>query len=187
MRKTDSVSFGNATAAWMAIFALCSVVNAQDPSTWSQHRGNAGSTGVSADDSVKPPLRMVWSYRCDSDTAGDAGAGLTVGGGKVFCNMAMTRSVLSLDAKTGAFCWEFFHHDVHYMQTSSYDDGKLFVWLRGYGRSALVALNADTGKIIWEKKLGSTKGVIARRSGPAITDGKVLVADSEGRRETRSD
>jgi outer membrane protein assembly factor BamB len=147
---------------------------------WPQHRGNAGSTGVSTDGAVKPPLRLVWSYRCDSDTTGDAGAGLTVAGGKVFCNMEMTKSILALDAETGAFCWEFFHTDVHYQQTSSFADGKLFVWLRGYGRSTLVALDAETGQTVWSKKLGSTSGVSARRSGPAIASGKVLVADGDG-------
>lgn len=149
-------------------------------STWSQHRGNAGGTGVSTDPSVKPPLRLVWSYRCDSDTSGDAGAGLTVGGGKVFCNMQMTRSILTLDADTGAFCWEFTNNATHYQQTSSYADGRLYVWLRGYGRSSLIALDAQTGKPVWNRKLGSTKGVLARRAGPAIEDGKILVADGDG-------
>ena len=134
----------------MSITVLIVGTNARgdDQAVWSQHRGNAGSTGVSADTSVKPPLRMVWSYRCDSDTTGDAGAGLTVAGGKVFCNMAMTRSILALDAETGAFCWEFFHRDVHYTHTSTFAAGKLLVWLRTLGRSRLLALVADTGELV---------------------------------------
>ncbi|MCA9222877.1 MAG: PQQ-like beta-propeller repeat protein, partial [Planctomycetales bacterium] len=94
--------------------------------------------------------------------------------------MAMTRSILALDAETGAFCWEFFHRDVHYMQTSSFADGKLLVWLRSLGRSRLVALDADTGELVWEKQLTSSKGVIARRSGPAIDGDRVVVADADG-------
>jgi outer membrane protein assembly factor BamB len=166
-------------AAYVLI-AGASAIGQEGGSTWPQHRGSPGSTGVSGDNSVRPPLRLKWSYRCDSDTTGDAGAGLTVAGGKVFCNMVMTRSILALDAETGAFAWEYFHNDVHYQQTSSYADGKLFVWLRGYGRSTLVALDAATGKPVWEHKLGSTQGVVARRSGPAIADGKVIVADGDG-------
>jgi outer membrane protein assembly factor BamB len=157
-----------------------SLAAAEKGSIWPQHRGNPGSTGVSPDALIKPPLRLVWSYRCDSDTSGDAGAGLTVGGGLVFGNMEMTRSILALDAETGAFRWEYTHIDVHYQQTSSYADGRLFVWLRGNGRSTLVALDTNTGKPIWEKKLGNSRGVNARRSGPAVAEGKVLVADGDG-------
>ncbi|MGE3803225.1 MAG: PQQ-binding-like beta-propeller repeat protein [Gemmataceae bacterium] len=166
----------------MAIICLLASVThgAETGSTWPQHRGNAGSTGVSLDGSIKPPLRLVWSYRCDSDTSGDAGAGLTVAGRLVFCNMEMTRSIVALDAETGAFRWEFADNDVHYQQTSSYVDGKLLVWLHGFGRSKLVALDAATGKPAWEKKLKSSKGLTARRSGPAVAAGKVLVADSDG-------
>lgn len=166
--------------ATLAGLSCGAFVVAEDQSTWSQHRGNAGSTGVSADASVKPPLRMVWSYRCDSDTTGDAGSGLTVGAGKVFCNMAMTRSILAIDAESGAFCWEFFHRDVHYMQTSSFADGKLLVWLRRAGRSKVVALDADNGSVVWEKQLESSQGVIARRSGPAISGNRMVVADADG-------
>src|SRR5688572_21166853 len=126
------------------IAALASLVPASgdQQAIWPQHRGNASGTGVSSDDTVKPPLRLVWSYRADSDTSGDAGAGLTVGGGKVFCNLEMTDSILALDAHSGAFCWEFKNSFVHYQQTSSYADGRLFVWLRGAGRCMLVALDA---------------------------------------------
>ncbi len=144
---------------------------------WPQHRGNAGGTGVSPDASVKPPLKLVWSYRCDSDTTGDAGAGLTVGGGKVFCNMEMTKSILALDAETGKFCWEFSDRFVHYTQTSSCADGKLFVWLRYSRHSRLVALDVETGKPVWEKKFKTNQGISFRRFGPAIADGKVLMAD----------
>ena len=54
--------------------------NGRKPSgpEWPNHRG-AGSAGMSPDGSVKPPLKLVWSYRCDSDTSGDACAGSTIG------------------------------------------------------------------------------------------------------------
>ncbi len=142
----------------LGVWLISTNVFGAENSTWPQHRGNSGSTGVSADESVKPPLKLAWSYRCDSDTTGDAGAGLTVAGGKVFCNMAMTRSVLALDALTGAFAWECFHHDVHYMQTSSYADGKLFVHIfchRRYG----YAFEA-TGATAWLGRNFFTGGIM---------------------------
>ena len=68
---------------------------------WPCFKGNPGFTGVSPDTSVKPPLKLLWSYRTDSDTSGDAGAGSTVAGGKVFLPMAKGGSILALDAHTG--------------------------------------------------------------------------------------
>lgn len=73
---------------------------------WPQLKGNSGFTGLSTDDSVKPPLKLVWSYRLDGDASGDAGAGVIVAGGKVFVPVANSHSIVSLDADNGHFCWE---------------------------------------------------------------------------------
>jgi len=43
---------------------------------WPQLKGNSGFTGLSPDDSVKPPLKLVWSYGLDGDASGEAGAGV---------------------------------------------------------------------------------------------------------------
>ena len=59
---------------------------------WPQFRGNSRVTGVSPDGSVKPPLKLLWSYRTDGDT----GAGVTVGGGKVFVTIGYHRDKLYL-------------------------------------------------------------------------------------------
>jgi outer membrane protein assembly factor BamB len=92
----------------------------------------------------------------------------------------MTKSVLALDAATGRFCWEYFHKDMHYQQTSACAEGKVFVWLRAWGRSTLTALDAETGEPVWTRKLKSSKALIARRSGPAVADGRLLVAEADG-------
>ena len=44
----------------------------QRPHEWPQLKGNSGFTGLSPDDTVKPPLKLVWSYRLDGDASGDA-------------------------------------------------------------------------------------------------------------------
>ena len=152
-------------------------------SEWPQYRGGDGSSGVSPDDSVKPPLKLVWSYRCDSDTSGDACAGSIVAGGKLFTPMAMGKYVLALDALTGRYLWEYGHRDLDPHTTCSYADGKLFVWAHAFGRSTLIALDAATGKPVWEKKLRSSKGVAAKRFGPALADGKVVLAEGGGKPE----
>lgn len=66
--------------------------------------------------------------------------------------------ILALDAETGRFCREYAHRDVHYQQTSTFADRRLFVWLRGYGRSTIAAqrvdwffaLDAATGRVKWK-------------------------------------
>ena len=87
-KQMHKLSTGFLTAA-VFLTLLVVATAGEEASLWPQHRGNSGSTGVSSDESLKPPFKLVWSYRCDSDTTGDAGAGLTVGGGKVYCNMAL--------------------------------------------------------------------------------------------------
>ena len=78
----------------------------QDLREWPQIKGNSGFTGLSTDNSVKPPLKLLWSYRLDGDASGDAGSGVIVAGGKVFVCVASTHSVVALDAHSGRFCWE---------------------------------------------------------------------------------
>ena len=40
---------------------------------WPGYKGNAGLTGLSRDDSIRPPFKLVWSYRLDGDASSDAG------------------------------------------------------------------------------------------------------------------
>jgi hypothetical protein len=44
---------------------------------WPAYKGNAGLTGMSSDDSIRPPFKLAWSYRLDGDASSDAGAGVT--------------------------------------------------------------------------------------------------------------
>lgn len=82
---------------------------------WPAYKGDAGLTGVSADDAIRPPFRLAWTYRLDGDASSDAGAGVTVAGGKVFVNVHNTRSILALDARTGRFAWEYRGSAIGYM------------------------------------------------------------------------
>ncbi len=109
---------------------------------WPQLKGNSGFTGLSSDESVKPPLKLVWSYRLDGDSSGDAGAGLIVAGGKVFATVANSHSIVALDADTGGFCWEY--HDPSIGQVGylghapvpAHHDGHLVLWQRSQAMSS---------------------------------------------------
>ncbi|MHC4915262.1 MAG: outer membrane protein assembly factor BamB family protein [Planctomycetota bacterium] len=143
---------------------------------WPMYKGNPGMTGVSADKSVKPPFKLLWSYRTDSDTSGDALSGPTVAGGMVFQALANTGSLLAIDAKDGKFLWEYAHRDFSSAKQPAYHDGKVFVWLCSWGRSTVVALNAVTGEELWLKKLNA-KGVHGHRDGPIVYKGRLYLAD----------
>src|SRR5262245_19068301 len=73
---------------------------------WHGYKGDAGTTGLSTDEIVKPPFKLSWTYRLDGDASNDAGGGVIVAAGKVFVSVRNTRSILALDARTGRFLWE---------------------------------------------------------------------------------
>lgn len=149
---------------------------------WPQLKGNSGFTGLSPDDSVKPPLKLLWSYRLDGDASGDAGAGVIVAGGKVFVPVANSHSIVALDADDGRFCWEYRDQDVGWdgylghTTVPSYDNGRLIFWRR-LKSSGVVALDAGTGKVQWTQPL-SEKGKDISRGGLPVVNG--LVYCSEG-------
>jgi hypothetical protein len=97
----------------LCLVALCispGLLSAEQPAAvleWPLYQGGPGFTGVSPDASVNPPFKLLWTHRMDGDASGDAGAGVTVGGGLVYVmNVLDTRSLLALDADTGRLQWE---------------------------------------------------------------------------------
>jgi hypothetical protein len=106
MNQRQFCRWASTVSAWFFVLAwTAGSIRAQQE--WPQYLGGPGHAGVSLDTSIKPPLKLVWSYRLDGDASGDAGAGVTVGGGLVFVNVSNSRALLALDAHTGAFRWEY--------------------------------------------------------------------------------
>lgn len=143
---------------------------------WPAYKGNAGITGVSPDDTIRPPFKLVWSYRLDGDASSDAGAGLTVAGGTVFVNVHNTRSILALDARTGRFAWEYSDTPIGYMTAPTYADGRLVLWQRHFKKAAIVVLDASTGKELRKQPLKSD-GMPASRAGLPVADGRVFCSE----------
>src|SRR5215210_4235728 len=121
----------NMTLPFVLAGFLAGQIAAGDPpgksSEWPAYMGNAGHTGVSSDASIRPPFKLVWAYRLDGDASSDAGAGVTVAGGKVFVNVHNTRSILALDAATGRFVWEYKGDAIGYKTVPTFADGRLFL------------------------------------------------------------
>src|SRR5262245_56097879 len=141
---------------------------------WPAYKGDAGLTGLSAE-AIEPPLKLAWTYRLDGDASSDAGAGVTVAGGKVFINIHNTRSILALDARTGRFAWEY-HEPIGYMNAPTYADGKLFLWQRYFKKTTLVVLDAKTGKEVRKQPLEG-EGRDPHRAGLPVADGKVYCSE----------
>ena len=148
---------------------------------WPQLKGNSGFTGLSPDDTVKPPLKLVWSYRLDGDASGDAGVGVIVAGGKVFVTVANSHSIVALDAESGHFRWE--HRDpsigyvgyIGHLTVPSYDNGHVLLWQR-HQSSAVTALDAETGSVVWTRPL-SPKGKDVSRGGLPVAGGMVYCGE----------
>ena len=148
---------------------------------WPQLKGNSGFTGLSADDSVKPPLKLLWSYRLDGDASGDAGSGVVVAGGKVFASVANSHSVVALDAEDGRFCWEHRSDSIGqigylgHAPVPAYHDGRVILWHKRE-TSAVTALDAQTGLVQWRRPL-SPHGIDLNRGGLPIADGMVYCSE----------
>ncbi len=148
---------------------------------WPQLKGNPGFTGLSSDDSVKPPLKLLWSYRMDGDASGDAGAGVIVAGGMVFVPVANSHSIVALDAETGHFRWEYinkFIGQIGYLghaPVPTYHRGRLVLWHKR-DSSKVVVLDAETGAIEWEKEL-SQLGKDLNRGGLPASNGMIYISE----------
>lgn len=156
-----------------------SLLIAQQPLTgteWPAYKGNAGLTGVSTDDTIRPPFKLVWTYRLDGDASSDAGAGVTVAGGKVFVNVHNTRSILALDARTGHFAWEYRDTPIGYMTAPTYADGRLILLQRSFKKAGIVVLDASTGKELRKQSLKG-EGMDPHRAGLPVADGKVFASE----------
>lgn len=171
--------------------ALCLALNLVIPSSladappdsvpkgfeWPIYQGGPGFSGVSPDSSIKPPFKLAWSYRLDGDATGDAGGGVTVGGGLVYVNVLDTRSLLALDADTGRLRWTYDASYLGYRTVPSYANGRLFLWERGLAKKPRVlALEAANGKVLWDYPL-RPDNLTNVRVGLPVVDGKVFCAE----------
>jgi outer membrane protein assembly factor BamB len=150
-------------------------------SEWPGYKGDSGITGLSPDESIKPPFKLAWSYRLDGDASNDAGGGVIVAAGKVFVSVKNTRSILALDARTGRFLWEQPGIMGGQRTVPTFADGRLFVLMRGPGvdkptQAIVVVLDATTGKEVWRQLL-KVEGIDPHKAGLPVMDGKVFCSE----------
>ena len=188
MKTLNSLPKYSLAALALGLYGLSAIfcpaqdsANKQNLYEWPQLKGNPGFTGLSPDDSIKPPLKLLWSYRLDGDASGDAGAGVIVGGGKVFVSVANSNSIVVLDAESGKFQWEYINDAIGqigylgHAPVPAYHQGHLVLWHKR-NASRVVVLDADTGKPLWQKEL-SPLGVDPNRGGLPIANGLIYLSE----------
>jgi len=145
-RRNSAIYVCLALAAY--VFGIGSSLFGQDtPHEWPMGRCNPGQTGVSPDQSVKPPLRRKWAYQTP---AGFFKAAPIAAAGKLFVTLGEGQ-LMALDADTGKHCWSRMDLDSNYSRYTPSSDGKRLFFSRTHGRKrvSLVALDVETGKTLW--------------------------------------
>lgn len=104
--------------------------------------------------------------------------------GKIFTTASYSRA-FAVDAKTGAELWQYDHRlpegimpccDVVNRGGALYDNLFIFATLD----AQLVALDQETGKVVWKEKLGDFKAGYSNTAAPIVVKGKVITGNSGG-------
>ncbi len=107
-----------------------------------------------------------------------------VSNGKIFVTASYSRA-FAVDAKTGEEIWQYDHRlpdgilpccDVVNRGGALYDNLFIFSTLD----AQLVALDQDTGKVVWKEKLEDYKAGYSNTAAPIIVNGKVITGVSGG-------
>ena len=104
--------------------------------------------------------------------------------GKMFVTASYSR-LFAVDAKSGKKLWKYEHRlpdgimpccDVINRGAALYGDLVIFATLD----AQLVALNQDTGKVVWKEKLGDYAAGYSATSAPIVAKGKLITGVSGG-------
>ncbi|TXH73808.1 MAG: PQQ-dependent dehydrogenase, methanol/ethanol family, partial [Thiothrix sp.] len=104
--------------------------------------------------------------------------------GKIFVTASYSR-VFTVDAKTGEELWQYDHRlpdgilpccDVVNRGGALYDNLFIFSTLD----AQLVALDQDTGKVVWKEKMEDYKAGYSNTAAPIVVNGKVITGVSGG-------
>ncbi len=125
-------------------------------------------------------LVPAWTFSFGGEKQRGQQAQPMVYNGKVFTTASYSR-VFAVDAKTGSKLWEYNHRlpegilpccDVINRGAALFGDLAIFGTLDG----VVVALNQNTGKVVWKQTLGDYAAGVSITHAPIIAKGKVLVA-----------
>jgi outer membrane protein assembly factor BamB len=165
MRTSDRETPAIRVALLAGILVVAAAPGGAGEFEWPMIAGNAGWTGFSPDQRVKPPFRLKWVHKTD----GCIKATVTVAAGRAFAAVQQG-PLVCLDAETGRLLWE---NGYGGSVDSVSSDGK-----RVYnGRRGVRAMDAATGKVIWS---AGSPIVAAWRRAPVFKDDIVYWGLREG-------
>ena len=146
---------------------------------WSPHQHRFSPLAKINTQNVKK-LVPAWTFSFGGEKQRGQQAQPMVYNGKVFTTGSYSRAY-AVDAHTGEKIWEYDHRlpegilpccDVINRGGSLYGDLFIFGTLDG----VVVALNQNTGKVVWKTTLGDYAAGVSITHNPIIVKGKVLVA-----------
>ncbi|AWJ89084.1 PQQ-dependent dehydrogenase, methanol/ethanol family [Azospirillum baldaniorum] len=134
-------------------------------------------------DTVKG-LVPVWSFSFGGEKQRGQESQPLIHDGTIYVTGSYSR-LYAVDVKTGQKKWQYDHRlpegimpccDVVNRGAALYKDKIYFATLD----ARLVALNKDTGKVVWSKKIEDYKAGYSATAAPLIVDGKVITGNSGG-------
>lgn len=129
-------------------------------------------------------LVPVWSFSFGGEKQRGQESQPLIHDDKMYVTASYSR-IYALDAKTGAKLWQYEHRlpegimpccDVVNRGAALYDNLVIF----GTLDAQLVALNKDTGKVVWKDKIDDFKGGYSYTAAPTIAKGLILTGVSGG-------
>lgn len=139
-------------------------------------------TGIHADNIQR--LTPAWAMSFGGEKQRGQESQPLVHNGKMFVTASYSR-IFALDAKTGKKLWKYEHRlpegimpccDVVNRGAALYDNLVIF----GTLDAQLIALNQDTGKIAWRKKIDDYQAGYSYTAAPLVVDGMVITGNSGG-------
>ena len=192
----------NSTKRWWAVGLLSVAAYAQAAPVTDADIANAGkdskevlSWGITQDGERFSPLSQintqtvkglvpVWSFSFGGEKQRGQESQPLVHDGKIFVTASYSR-IFALDAKTGTKLWKYEHRlpegimpccDVVNRGAALYDNLVIF----GTLDAQLVALNQDTGKVVWKEKIDDYQAGYSESAAPIVVNGLVLTGVSGG-------
>ncbi len=147
-------------------------------------QGQRYSTLTTINDKNVGKMVPAWTYSFGGEKQRGQESQPLVHNGKIFVTGSYSRA-FALDSKTGEEIWQYDHRlpegilpccDVINRGGALYDN--LFIF--GTLDAQIVALNQETGKVVWKEKIDNFKDGYSNTAAPIIVKGKVITGVSGG-------
>jgi alcohol dehydrogenase (cytochrome c) len=160
------------------------LLNPEDEN-WLMIRGTYNGWGYSPLDEITPDnvsgLRPVWGFATGESRPHESAP--VVNGGVMFITTANSQ-VIALNAVTGEELWRYKRERPEGARVPHEVNRGVALW-RDYvifaaGEAVLVALDAKTGSVIWERTVADNASGYYTSLAPLVADGKVMIGASGG-------